>query len=149
MAAEVETGVYNIQRGVPWHSLGVPNEGFFVAAELLAAAGLDWTVDKQALYIIGADGSQVLVPDNYAVVRGTDGKPLGVVGNRYVPAQNAQVLAFMDELVGSGQALYDTAWSLRGGKTVAITASEKTSVCGSRRSPRIGTANSSVRLGQR
>jgi phage/plasmid-like protein (TIGR03299 family) len=122
MAAEVETGVYNIQRGVPWHSLGVPNEGFFVAAELLAAAGLDWTVDKQALYIIGADGSQVLVPDNYAVVRGTDGKPLGVVGNRYVPAQNAQVLAFMDELVGSGQALYDTAWSLRGGKTVAITA---------------------------
>ena len=117
MAAEVETGVFNIERGVPWHGLGTPNEGFFIASELLHAAGLDWEVSKQPIYTDICE-----IRDHFAVVRSTDLKPLGIVGNRYVPAQNADVLSFMDNIIGSGQAVYDTAWSLRGGKTVAITA---------------------------
>lgn len=117
MAHEVESGVYNVERGVPWHTLGTQNEGFMFAHELLCLAGLDFTVSKQPLFTAWSQ-----VPDHFAIVRDNDQKTLGVVGSRYVPVQNAQVLSFMDNIVGSGQAIYDTAWSLRGGRTVAITA---------------------------
>ncbi len=118
MAAQVETGVYNSDRGLPWHRLGVGRTGFMTAEEVLREAGLDWTVEKRPLWTT----NDVPVPDHFAICRTTDDKPLGVVGNRYEPAQNAVVLSLMDEVIGTGRALYDTAWSLRGGQTVAITA---------------------------
>ena len=46
MAAEVETGVYNVERGLPWHKLGVANPGYMDAATILRQAELDWLVEN-------------------------------------------------------------------------------------------------------
>lgn len=118
MPAEVETGAYNGERGLPWHGLGTSVTGYSTAADILRVAQLDWEVERQPIFL--ANGIEV--PDKAAIVRLTDSKPLGVIGNRYVPAQNVEVLTFLDELIGEGQATYDSAWSLRGGKTVAVSA---------------------------
>jgi phage/plasmid-like protein (TIGR03299 family) len=118
MPAEVESGFYNGEFGVPWHNLGERVEGAQSAQEALTLARLDFEVEMQPIYL--ADGSTV---ENFrASVRSTDGKALGVLGNRYVPAQNVEVLSFLDSLIGEGQAVYDSAWSLRGGRTVALSA---------------------------
>ena len=47
-------------------------------------------------------------------------KPLGVVGSRYVPFQNRDAFKWFDDLVGSKEAIYETAGSLRGGKIIWI-----------------------------
>lgn len=121
MPTEVESGVYNLERGLPWHRLGVPADGAMYAYDVLRKAGLDWVVTKEPLYVEGFDGEYEIVDGSYAIQRSTDGAVLGVVGSRYVPIQNAEALRFLDELVGAGQAVYDSAWALRGGRTVAIT----------------------------
>jgi phage/plasmid-like protein (TIGR03299 family) len=60
------------------------------------------------------------VPDRFAVIRDSDLKVLGNVGTRYVPFQNEEAFTFMDNLVDSGEAKYETAGSLRGGKVIFI-----------------------------
>lgn len=127
MPAAVESGVFNVERGVPWHGLGYANQGYLYASNVLKYAGLDWEVEKVPLFVadptaVYAQDEYIEVPDHFGIVRDRDNAVLGVVGNRYEPIQNEAVLSFMDNLVGTGQAIYDAAWSLRGGKTVAITA---------------------------
>ena len=114
--------------GVPaWHKLGVvvPEE-VVTAAEALTLAGLDWDVELKPVYITNpwttAPVATVVVPDKYAVVRTTDNAPLGVVGKRYTPIQNREAFAFVDALVDSGEAKYDTAGSLAGGKRTFLIA---------------------------
>lgn len=121
MPAEVESLAYS--REVPWHRLGTRVEGLMTAAEALSAAGLDWHVRKQPIFIRegedGVSGSYVQVPPSWqAVVRETDGVVLGTVGGTYEPLQNVEAFEFMDGLVDSGEAKYDTAGSLRGGRHV-------------------------------
>ena len=126
MPALVENGFYN-KRATPWHGLGKPVDGFLNAAGVLEAAGLDWTVSRRPIYqhledpMLSPSEMYSVVPGYAAVCRDTDNRPYGVVGSRYEPAQNVAVLSFLDEIVGSGQAVYDTAWSLKDGETVAIT----------------------------
>jgi phage/plasmid-like protein (TIGR03299 family) len=99
------------------------------SAEAIVAAGLDWEVEKKEIFT--KDGlpegdaeaqteRMVVVPGYYATVRKTDGRPLGVVGERYTPLQNKDAFAFFDEAVGSYEAMYETAGSLRGGKIIWI-----------------------------
>jgi phage/plasmid-like protein (TIGR03299 family) len=63
-------------------------------------------------------GKQIKIDDKYATVRSSDGKPLGVVGKAYQPVQNDELDEWGDALVDSGEAAYETAGSLRGGRTV-------------------------------
>jgi phage/plasmid-like protein (TIGR03299 family) len=44
--------------------------------------------------------------------------PLGAVGTRYTPFQNRDAFAWMDDVVGESLAIWHTAGSLRGGRTV-------------------------------
>jgi phage/plasmid-like protein (TIGR03299 family) len=55
-------------------------------------------------------------------VRDVDQSVLGIVGSDYVPFQNRDAFNFYDNLVDSGEAKYETAGSLRGGKWVWLTA---------------------------
>jgi phage/plasmid-like protein (TIGR03299 family) len=132
MAHEVES-LFSA-RQVPWHSLGTVLTDVATAKEAIAAGGLDWTVKLAPLYAqvttttadddVNAKGVSVdysLVEDRHAVVRSSDGKSLGVVGSHYVPFQNVDAFQFMDNLVDSGDAKYETAGSLRGGKIVFLT----------------------------
>lgn len=122
MAAQVESGFYNAERGLPWHKQGQAFPGFATAAEVLCAAGLDWTVSRRQLLSVNADGSTTVCPNHASVARDTDNAVFGVLGSRYVPVQNSEALTFLDSMVGLGEAVYDSAWSLRGGATVAISA---------------------------
>jgi phage/plasmid-like protein (TIGR03299 family) len=101
------------------------------SAEAIVAAGLDWEVEKKEIFTkdgltVDESGVQtpsekmVVVPGYYAVVRKTDARPLGVVGERYTPLQNKDAFAFFDEVVGTHDAIYETAGSLRHGKIIWI-----------------------------
>lgn len=116
MVAAVETLAYVADRGVPWHGLGNPVESLMTAAEALEASQLNWTVEKRNIKVQGGE----VIPDKWATVRASDGKPLGVVGSRYQIIQNADAFAFADNLVDSGEAKYETAGSLWGGKRVFL-----------------------------
>lgn len=116
MAHEIDSMMYVGEK--PWHKLGKELGQVATAAEALAAAGLDWTVAKKPLHLI--DGT--VVPDHFAIVREDANKPLGVVGNVYEPLQNKDAFSFFDAVVGSKEAIYHTAGSLRGGQYVWILA---------------------------
>lgn len=118
MSHEIDTMAYVGE--TPWHKLGVNLGGENVTAkEMVAKAGLDWTVQKQPIHFMG-EGKSVTIPDNYAIVRTDRNKALGVVGSVYTPLQNAKAFEFMDEIIGEGRAAYHTAGSLMGGRRVWV-----------------------------
>lgn len=110
----------------PWHGLGVvlaepPKTGL----EALEIAGLDWQVEKQALFL--GDGRQVRLIDTAdkstfgafgAIVRTDTSDMLGVVGPGYRPYQNRDMAALFDPLLADGTCTIETCGSLFGGKRV-------------------------------
>ena len=118
MPANIESLFYNQENGVPWHRSGTPVNGVLTAAEAIVEAGLDWEVDKQPIFL--ADGTEVR--DKFATVRKSDNRPLGVVGARYTPIQNQESFDFLDSLVDTGEAKYETAGSLDGGRKIWLLA---------------------------
>lgn len=122
MTANVETLAWVGDRGLPWwvgtrqDTAMVKNEleALATGAEMRVAAGLDWQADLEPIQT----ASGIVIPDKYAVVRSTDQAPLGVVGKAYRVVQNNELDEWGDALVDSGEAKYETAGSLRGGRTV-------------------------------
>lgn len=127
MPAAVESMVS--VREVPWHGLGTIVGQQLTAREALVESGLDWSVEKQEIML--AENSE-LIPGKYATVRQTDGKVLGVVGEQYEVLQNSDAFEFMDALVDSGDAKYETAGSLKGGRRtwVMMTLPEGVTIAG-------------------
>lgn len=115
MAALIESLFY--VRETPWHGQGIRVEDAPTSEEAIRLAGLDWTVDQQKIYL--ADGTEV--KGNYANVRSSDNKPLGIVGDRYKIVQNTDAFAFTDALLGEG-VRYETAGSLKDGKVIWLLA---------------------------
>lgn len=111
MPANVET-MFSV-REVPWHGLGTIVQEAPNSAEALRLAGLDWTVEKKNIQVCGGRR----IEGNFANVRSSDGAVMGVVGNQYTIVQNADAFAFTDEIIG-GDVRYETAGSLKGGRTV-------------------------------
>jgi phage/plasmid-like protein (TIGR03299 family) len=120
MPAEVETMMY--AREVPWHGIGTKVEGLQTSAEALKAAGLDWTVHQAPLTYAPirtpGDLVQVQYPGRVANYRSSDGAALGIVGDGYQIVQNAEAFEWADSLVDSGEAKYETAGALFGGRRV-------------------------------
>jgi hypothetical protein len=126
MTANVESMAWVGDRGLPWWVGGSQDSddvmkhelaGLATGAEIREAAGLGWKVEKQPVFV-KFGGKQIKIDDKYATVRSSDGKPLGVVGKAYQPVQNDELDEWGDALVDSGEAAYETAGSLRGGRTV-------------------------------
>ena len=115
MTHEVETMAYYGE--VPWHGLGVKVDGVMTASEAITAAGLEWEVDVVDIYH-NFHGLGFNIPGRAATRRKTDGEILGVVSNRYTPVQNIEAFRFFDDVVGTGEAKYHTAGSLRGGTKI-------------------------------
>lgn len=125
MAHEIENMMY--VGATPWHGLGRKVEGAVSVDDALRLAGLDWTVGLEDL-VVASDTAKCdsldecrVVPAR-AVVRSSDGRILGVVGNDYEPVQNSEKLAIIAPLVESGAAKLETAGSLRGGRKVWLQA---------------------------
>ena len=115
MSANVETMMY--VREKPWHELGTMVQEAPTSADALRLAGLDWQVKQRPIY--HQDGT--VIPGWKENYRETDGASFGIVTNRYAICQNAEAFDFTDALVGNG-ARYETAGSLRGGKTIWLLA---------------------------
>lgn len=98
----------------PWHGLGTRLDSPATAAEAIIAAGLDFSVDLEALTT--ADG--IPVPQRKAVLRADSGDVLGVVGNSYIPIQNAEAFTFLDNVVADGGVRYHTAGALGKGERI-------------------------------
>lgn len=100
-----------------WHGLGTVVEGRLTAAEALHEAKLDWTVKLAPSFAL-IDGEHVEVPERFHTYRSDVNLVLGTVGNRYVPVQNEELFSFLDAIVDSGEAHYETAGSLFNGRVV-------------------------------
>ncbi|WP_337175107.1 DUF932 domain-containing protein [Paludisphaera sp.] len=99
---------------VPWHGLGRHLDAPATARETIAAAGLDY--DVRLVGLTTMDG--IPVTTRKAVVRADTNDVLGVVGNSYVPVQNAQAFGFLDAVAADGGIRYHTAGALRGGERI-------------------------------
>src|SRR5579863_81432 len=83
-------------REAAWHKLGQRTEGAVSWVEAMKLAGLDWTVNKEELYL-PVNGNFVAVPA-WGIVRSSDGAYLGTVGAHYQTIQNEYAFDFMDAL---------------------------------------------------
>ena len=97
----------------PWHRLGKNVEGVATAEQAISAAGLDWNVVTEPVYVQGKE-----VPNKVAVVREDTGLVMGIFGDGYQVAQNRGCFGMMDELVMTDEAVYHTAGSIHGGKRI-------------------------------
>ncbi|MGV9979011.1 DUF932 domain-containing protein [Micromonospora wenchangensis] len=113
-----------------WHQLGTVTQDTMKAEEIMAAARLgDWGV--RTIRTVGIDlidGVEVQVPadDKRMTVRRNPAtgatEYLGIVGTDYTVVQNEQCAEMLDRLVDQvGGAHFETAGSLRGGKSVFVT----------------------------
>ena len=116
MVANVETMAYAGE--VPWHGLGTRVEPNMTGDEMVAAAGLDWTVEKSGM-VIGSNHSLV-VPSHYALVRDRAGTKdiLGIAGADYKVSQNSEVVKFLDKFCKAGSMTMHTAGALDDGRRV-------------------------------
>lgn len=112
-----------------WHGLGsvfdpsgktAPN-----SKQAMQAAHLDWTVEKQEIFL--PDGSRA--GEFFATVRtdrlGTKERheaTLGIVTKKYKILQNSEAFAFLDSLVMDGIMRYESAFAMRAGRQVCLVA---------------------------
>ncbi len=121
MSHEIETMAFAHQ--TPWHGLGARVDAAISTSDMLVAAGLDWQVERVPLF---AQDDPEPVAGSYALRRATDRKVMGVVGDRWKPVQNSEILEFFRSYVEAGDATMETAGSLRGGKQVWALANLRT-----------------------
>ena len=120
MTHEVESLAYvkHTERDVPWHGLGVPVDRAMTAQEAIAFAGMDWEVEPRTVCTRRVDGSLVAHDGQVAVTRVTDDRVYQITSAPYRPVQPRECVGFLDALVGTGVAAYDTAGSLRHGAVI-------------------------------
>lgn len=117
MPANVES-MFSV-RQVPWHGLGIILEEAPDSEVALIKAGLAWAVESQPVFL----ETGLEIPNVKANVRATDQTVLGLVSDRYRIVQNREAFMWTDQLLG--EARYETAGSLNGGRTVWLCAELK------------------------
>jgi phage/plasmid-like protein (TIGR03299 family) len=113
-----------------WHNLGVVVERALTSEEAIKAAGLDFEVRKYPCYINSQahflTGNKISVPNTFALVREDTldvlNKPGKTVTKTYEVVQNVEAFNFFDSIIGSKQAIFETAGALGLGERVFITA---------------------------
>jgi len=103
---------------VPWHGLGAVLDGVVSSDEAIREARLTWLVDQTPVFT--SDNWAQPIPGYVANVRNDTKEVLGIVSKRYKVAQNKDVFAFADDLIGNGRVkcTYETAGSLFNGRRV-------------------------------
>jgi phage/plasmid-like protein (TIGR03299 family) len=103
---------------VPWHGIGSALDGVLTSEDAIREAKLDWQVEQAPVY--SASNWAAPIPGYMANVRSDTREVLGIVGEKYQVAQNKDVFAFADELIGTSKVkcTYETAGSLFNGRRV-------------------------------
>jgi phage/plasmid-like protein (TIGR03299 family) len=109
----------------PWHGLGQELHRPPTAAVAMAAARLDWRVERAPLFYHASIEATGIVPSLYALVpgkgwRGKERPIFGTVTEKYTILQNTDAFAFFDPLVKKGYATYETAGALGEGERVWV-----------------------------
>lgn len=121
------------RKEIPWHDLGQVVEEALTSEEAIVAAGLDYEVFKVPVFadfrelpkldtVEEHNAKGARVPNLYATVRNDTRQVLGSVGNRYEIVQNSRAFDFVDSIVGSKQAIFETAGALGNGEKIFVTA---------------------------
>ncbi len=100
-----------------WHRIGQRVERALTSGAALRMAALDWKVDERPIYA-NISGEMSEIQSHKSIVRRDTKQVLGVVGRRYRPVQNEEAFEWLDGLVGSRQAIYESAGSIRSGALV-------------------------------
>lgn len=116
MSANVQSMFYAGEK--PWHGFGKAVDKELTAAEAIEAAGLNWRVEKQPLFLEGG----AKVDGAFANVRQDTKQVLGVVGSGYTVLQNADAFSFFDAVVEEKAAIYHTAGALGVGEKIWLLA---------------------------
>ena len=95
-----------------WHRLGQRVERALSSGAALKMTALDWKVDERPIYADIA-GEMSEITTHKSIVRRDTQAVLGVVGRRYKPVQNEEAFEWLDDLVGSRLAVYETAGGIR------------------------------------
>jgi len=105
---------------VPWHGIGAVLDGVLSSDEAIKEARLTWTVEQSEVY--SSTNWATPIPGFVANVRSDTNEVLGIVSERYKIAQNKDVFAFADELIGNRRVkcTYETAGSLFNGRRVFL-----------------------------
>ena len=123
MAHMVETMAYAGE--VPWHGLGVKVEDGLGVDEMIKEAGLDWKVRK--IPATAEFDGQRIYSGHDMLVRESDGQPLDMVKENWVPVQNSEAFEFFREFCDAGDMEMHTAGSLKGGQIIWALAKVKES----------------------
>lgn len=108
---------------VPWHGLGVVWDGPMDTETVMRESGLTWKVlERQGMvFPIETDNWSACPMDGHKVLLRGDIDPplvLGVVSEKYAVLQNHEIFEALQPLVEDGLLEWETAGSLRNGKTV-------------------------------
>ena len=98
-----------------WHKLGIVVGEALNSKDALRVAKLDWNVEQFPVFV-----NNKKVENSFGNVRSDTGDCLGIVSKKYVPMQNREAFAFVDDLMGLDEAVvkYESAGSLWGGQRV-------------------------------
>ena len=114
MAHMMETMAYAGE--TPWHGLGVQVENNLSVEEMVAAAGIDWTVSKHPTFY--RVGDTEIETGKFALIRDTDNKFLSNVSDGWEPCQNVDAFSIFEEFVERSELEMHTAGSLKDGRVV-------------------------------
>lgn len=107
-----------------WHGLGTVVKEAQTSDNAIKLAKLDFEVSKRELYV-NVSGDESLryntIDNKYATVRLDTGSILGIVGSRYTILPNEKAFQFIDEIVGSKEAIFETAGALGKGERIFLT----------------------------
>lgn len=109
------------KKEMPWHNLGQIVEDAKTSSEVLKLANLDFeviTAPNHAKY----GEEYIRNPLSFSTVRTDNKEVLGTVGNKYKVLQNTEAFNFFDDIVGSKEAIFETAGVLGEGQKIFITA---------------------------
>jgi phage/plasmid-like protein (TIGR03299 family) len=103
---------------VPWHGIGAVLDGVLTSDEAIRIARLEWEIKQTPVFT--SDNWANAIPGYVANVRSDTKEVLGIVSERYCVAQNKDVFAFADDLIGNNnkKCTYETAGSLWNGRRV-------------------------------
>lgn len=109
--------------GMKEHAVVLPEGQKMYASDVNEIAGLNWAVEKVPAYVgrgVDDNGEPCfeVVPREYWTIRADTGTVLGRVGENYRVYQNEDAPQFLNYLVDSGEAFFDTAGSLFNNKVV-------------------------------
>lgn len=100
----------------PWHDLGVKVREAPTSADAMRLSQLGWSVEQVDL--VTTEGQPAM---GWKLNRRVDNRlPLGIVGPNYIIVQNSDAFKFMDSLVENEVVVYESAFSLGGGKQVVL-----------------------------